>query len=460
MHHLKRTLPFLLLGQLASCSLAAPALPEALVAEWISGATYPADHYTLEGFRSASGSSERLLIRKDGSYELARLTSGAIPGYFGSRMIACETMDFMWEKGTVSVKGNQLILTPSTGKKRNGATPHNHNNGCTVFAGTEGTFQPTPKTLNYSIKNGTLQLASREATSTYQSRKAEAKTASSTAKIEASILGEWTSGSVSMLEYQNLATGQWTSGGGTSTLLKLNANGTYAKTGLLVITTYSCTSKVFVQEEGTVVQKGNQLNFTPSKSKSMGYTCSPSNSFEENGKVKPSSATFSLDNSGVLSLTSGDGTTRYNRAPGTSGSTSTSPSNTANSGTSPSTGSSSAPAVVRAIRTDGSGNWNGILRADGETLKISITLDEDHRGLYGTIFMGEDYVGYVQGNRAEGTLKLVLNDDNETTFLVTGTFEENPENPRYPIDHFMGEFQATNLQEENLGSGTLELTRP
>ncbi|GGJ39531.1 hypothetical protein [Deinococcus roseus] len=471
-----------ILSLLVSCGLMGPALaanpiPEPLIAEWLSGEAYPAEYFDIAStdFRKASTGASRLLIRKDGTYERAELRTGATPGYFGSLLIACETIDLVWEKGTASVKGNQILLHPTSSKSKTGATPFQHNNGCMVFAGIESTRTPADRTLQYTVQGGSLRLTSGETTSNFNTRApAVQNTTQNTAqnstqsKLSAQLQGEWYSGTISPMEYYNSVTGLWTHASGTSTLLKMNADGSYTKTGLLVITTFSCTSKVFVQEEGKVVESGEKLTFTPSKSLSQGYTCSPSNSYEQRDTAKPSTVTFSLENPGsaktVLSLGNENGVTRFNRSE-----TSAPTNGTANTGNT----SNSAPLSqnaqatktevkpqIKPIRTDGSGNWKAILRAGSESMEVTLTLDEDDRGLAGTIFMGNDYVGYVRGDRNTGTLQLVLNDDDETTFNATGTFEQHPENLRYPIDRFFGEFSATNLSGEQLGTGTLELLRP
>ena len=101
-----------------------------------------------------------------------------------------------------------------------------------------------------------------------------------------------------------------------------------------------------------------------------------------------------------------------------------------------------------------------LLSAGDETLELTISVDEDDRGIMGNVYMQGEYVGYVMGNRNTGTLSLTLNDEDETTFKAKGDFRNNPDNARYPIDYFLGEFEASNVRGEMLGNGALELSRP
>ncbi|GEM44503.1 hypothetical protein [Deinococcus cellulosilyticus] len=477
MLHIHKSLPILMLSSLLG-SAAAASVPETLVAEWLAGEPYPAEYFNIAttDFRSASTGAERLVIRKDGTYEFAQLKTGATPGYFGSLLIACETIDLYWEKGTVKVNGSQLVLHPTSSKSRTGATPVRHNNGCTVYKGFENTRTPQDRTLKFSVQGGTLKLTSGQSTSSYNTRAPQASKPSATpskptraqtqtssgSKLSSNLQGEWYSGTVSPMEYYNVTTGLWTNASGTSTILKLNGDGTYMKTGLLTISTFGCNSKLFVQEQGKVAQSGNQLNFTPTSSLSQGYTCSPDHSYKQENTAKPSSVKYSLEQREyglTLSLTTADGTTIYRPSEGT-GST---PANTSSSNTASNSGYSNSTPVqqqVKPIRTDASGNWNVLLSAGGETLELTISVDEDDRGIMGNVYMQGEYVGYVMGNRNTGVLSLTLNDDDETTFKAQGNFRNNPDNARYPIDYYLGEFEATNVRGESLGNGALELSRP
>lgn len=492
---IKKSTPILILSSLLCGAGVANAanVPETLVAEWLAGEPYPAEYFDIAtaDFRSANTGSQRLVIRKDGSYEFAQLKTGATPGYFGSLLIACETIDLFWEKGTVKVNGSQIVLHPTSSKSKTGATPYRHNNGCTVFKGFDNTRTPQDRTLKFTVQGGTLKLTSADATSTFNTRAPQASkptTAQTSApsatakptsaptskpqanqgsKLSSNLQGEWYSGSVSPMEYYNSVTGLWSNASGTSTLLKLNEDGTYQKTGLLVITTYSCTSKVFVQEQGKVVQSGNQLNFTPSSSLSQGYTCTPDHSYKQENTAKPSAVQYSLEQREyglTLSLTNADGSSTVYRPSEGNGTATTPSSSNTQSGTQNNsqnnTQSKPAPVQQKPIRTDASGNWNVLLSAGDETLELTISVDEDDRGIMGNVYMQGEYVGYVMGNRNAGTLSLTLNDEDETTFKAKGNFRNNPDNARYPIDYFLGEFEATNVRGEMLGNGALELSRP
>ncbi|MBB6099257.1 hypothetical protein HNR42_002695 [Deinobacterium chartae] len=116
------------------------------------------------------------------------------------------------------------------------------------------------------------------------------------------IAGRWHTGSLSGVNYYDPATGRWSDASGTSQILTLRADGTYEEVGYLSVTTYSCTSKLFVEEKGNLTRHGNRLTFTPKSSRAWGYTCSPSNAYEQRDHIKPWSRDY-VAGGGTLTLT-------------------------------------------------------------------------------------------------------------------------------------------------------------
>lgn len=135
------------------------------------------------------------------------------------------------------------------------------------------------------------------------------------ASVPTSLLGNWTSGYVSSglpapVEYFDPASGRFSDASGTLRSLRLNADGTYESRDLMTVTTYGCTSKVYVQVEGEVRFSGNEVTFVPKSSYAAGYTCSPSKVYEKRGHVQVSKKAWRVDTSSgrpVLVLSSADG---------------------------------------------------------------------------------------------------------------------------------------------------------
>lgn len=100
------------------------------------------------------------------------------------------------------------------------------------------------------------------------------------ATVPAPLQGQWEYGYVSPIEYYDPSTGKYAEGSGTSEVIRINADGTYTRSGIIVVTTYSCTSKLLTTSKGKVSLKGNLLTFTPTAVHNKGYTCSPSKSYE------------------------------------------------------------------------------------------------------------------------------------------------------------------------------------
>ncbi|WP_245808237.1 hypothetical protein [Deinococcus hopiensis] len=157
--------PLLLLAVLGTLGPAAPAatVPAALTGEWYQGQVYPAAVYTVgtKGYLDANGGSNRLVLRANGSYELARISSSMIPGTFGmsGHMISCESVGVYWERGTFRISGQQLTLHPSEAHGVNGAAPTRLNAGCVRFAGIRNErANAAPRPYTWKVGAGALLL--------------------------------------------------------------------------------------------------------------------------------------------------------------------------------------------------------------------------------------------------------------------------------------------------------------
>lgn len=100
------------------------------------------------------------------------------------------------------------------------------------------------------------------------------------AAVPAPLQGQWEYGYVSPIEYYDPSSGKYAEGSGTSEIIRIQADGSYERSGIIVVTTYGCTSKLLTTSRGKVSLKGNLLTFTPTTVHNKGYTCSPSRSYE------------------------------------------------------------------------------------------------------------------------------------------------------------------------------------
>ncbi|MBB6099258.1 hypothetical protein HNR42_002696 [Deinobacterium chartae] len=117
------------------------------------------------------------------------------------------------------------------------------------------------------------------------------------------IAGRWHTGTLGGIDYYDPATGRWSDTSGTSQILTLKPDGSYEQVGYLSISTgFACTSKLFVEEKGSVKREGKRLTFTPTTSRAWGYSCSPKNAYESKNHIKPWSRDYA-GGSGTLTLT-------------------------------------------------------------------------------------------------------------------------------------------------------------
>lgn len=136
--------------------------------------------------------------------------------------------------------------------------------------------------------------------------------------VPAPLLGRWLYGTLSSIEYYDRTTDRWQDASGASEIVTFSPGGRYERTRLLSLTTYSCTSKLFVYEKGTVTIEGNRLTYRPAEGVNKGYTCSPSNRWSTTD-LKPETWVFRLEKDGhgadilVLQNLKGDATAHYGR---------------------------------------------------------------------------------------------------------------------------------------------------
>ena len=64
------------------------------------------------------------------------------------------------------------------------------------------------------------------------------------ASVPAALQGQWEYGYVSPIEYYDPSSGKYAESSGTSEIIRIRPDGTYERSGIIVMTTYSCTSKL------------------------------------------------------------------------------------------------------------------------------------------------------------------------------------------------------------------------
>ena len=69
-----------------------------------------------------------------------------------------------------------------------------------------------------------------------------ASTSAHAATVPAALQGQWEYGYVSPIEYYDPSTGKYAEGSGTSEIIRIKADGSYERNGIIVVSTYGCTS--------------------------------------------------------------------------------------------------------------------------------------------------------------------------------------------------------------------------
>ncbi|PYE53792.1 hypothetical protein [Deinococcus yavapaiensis] len=443
-------------------------VPAALVGEWLVGPQYPQGVYTSD-FGGANADARRLLLNKDGTYVFSEFESFQSLQGFGMSgyQITCQSMSVTVERGTYQVSGGNITFKTSKVDKKLGYSPDRLNNGCRrQGASLTSKAVSETATMTWSIAKGELTFKTKEGSATYVRRTPEkpAPPSPEATRLRPELRGEWHSGRLSPIEYYNTATGKWAEASGTSVILKLRDDLSYERTGLLVVTTYGCTSKLLVQEKGKVTQNGSMLTFTPTTSSAVGYTCTPSKTSTQKNHVKPYTerALVKIESNGqhVLSLTSGSGETLFNRPlgtppeskPGANTGTMTPPPPSAGSSPTASFDTPNSTAPTKPSPTPAkwtaTGAWDAVITVGTRTFKVRLDLYDDSPRILGG---GGESVEYANGNSETGALDIGLEVDDRTMELkVQGRFDG---------DRYTGSVRWTNYEGEDLGRGTLTMTR-
>ncbi|SMB96921.1 hypothetical protein [Deinococcus hopiensis] len=440
---------------------AAPAtpVPQALLGQWFDGAQLPDAAYNTPSLASAT--SARFAFGKDGTYEFSKLVMTHIPGYapMSTLLIACESLDVTAERGTFRVQGNKITLTPSSLKTIAGLSPASLNPGCKRFPGVTSTRQPGPSETDvWRVDGAKLTFGAGQDAAAFVRRTPDAAPTPGPSSLSVELRGEWHSGRISPVEYYNVSTGKWADASGTSIILKLNANLTYERTGLLVVTSYGCTSKLLVREKGKVAVNGAALTFTPAASSSTGYTCSPSKVSSARNTVKPYTeralVKVNPDGQHVLRLASGSGETLFNhplgsfpeRAAGRETATPPAPSTSGSPTASHRTPNSSAAPTPAPTRWTATGDWDLALTFGGQTYRATVSLDDDSPRILGS---GTPPVEYVNGSSATGDLEIGLTGQDGNTLELSAR-------GRFGGDRYEGQVRG---KWGGAGKGTVTLKR-
>lgn len=85
--------------------------------------------------------------------------------------------------------------------------------------------------------------------------------------LPSELVGTWHTGSVSMIDYYNPATGEWAPPSGSGFTYTFTADGKFTHAGILQVSTYGCTTTLFEYLEGTAEVQGTKLVLKPKKGK-------------------------------------------------------------------------------------------------------------------------------------------------------------------------------------------------
>lgn len=108
-----------------------------------------------------------------------------------------------------------------------------------------------------------------------------------TSRIPAELVGKWFEGSTSILNEQNMTTGQISSRYGSSIGYTIEADGTFRYAALIKSTMYGCTTSLWNDRRGKISVAGDVITFTPTKDYWFNSnSCSSSSSKEENKPLK------------------------------------------------------------------------------------------------------------------------------------------------------------------------------
>ncbi len=83
------------------------------------------------------------------------------------------------------------------------------------------------------------------------------------AAAEPALVGEWSTGSVSSIQYKDRATGSYAPPSGNTMTYKFHPDGTYEQSGLMQFSMYNCTSSYFLSMTGRYELNGDMLKLVP-----------------------------------------------------------------------------------------------------------------------------------------------------------------------------------------------------
>lgn len=128
---------------------------------------------------------------------------------------------------------------------------------------------------------------------------------------ELPLLGRWTNGHISSIQYRNATTGVGAPTNGSSFAYEFRADGTYSFTGLMQSVMYNCTTAMFSNETGKYTIEGNTVSLRPeSNPYRMKNNCAPSSNREAPGKLTNRGFQFRVSRDGAvkqLELVGADG---------------------------------------------------------------------------------------------------------------------------------------------------------
>ncbi|GGO29949.1 hypothetical protein [Deinococcus humi] len=156
---------------LCSAALAAPS--SAPTGEWLTGPAFPAPVYE-EDFAGAAASGTRLLLLPDGHYSRTELNFSYIPGFFGSYVITCGTLNVHAERGRYAVSGDRLTFQPEQVREVHGLSPSALNSGCKRSEGIASTPKLTSYQATFALSGTQLAVNIQGTRQTYAPRPARA----------------------------------------------------------------------------------------------------------------------------------------------------------------------------------------------------------------------------------------------------------------------------------------------
>ncbi len=115
-----------------------------------------------------------------------------------------------------------------------------------------------------------------------------------------SLIGHWTNGRLSTIQYRDVYTGVAKPPSGNHFAYEFRADGTYTFTGLMQNTVYNCTSTMFGEESGTYELNAarSEVALHPQKNPfRMTNSCAPSANREAPGKLNERSYRFVINGS-------------------------------------------------------------------------------------------------------------------------------------------------------------------